>query len=133
MTQYRGRLSGPIRDRIDLLVSVPRQRFDSLFAGSDEEASATVRRRVEAARERQIGRCGALNAATPGRQVMALARATSGARRLLARSGERLQLSARGFYRVLRVARTIADLAGEPHVGEEAMAEALHYRAESDA
>jgi len=133
VTQYRGRLSGPIRDRIDLLVSVPRQRFDSLFAGSDEEASATVRRRVEAARERQIGRCGALNAATPGRQVMALARATSGARRLLARSGERLQLSARGFYRVLRVARTIADLAGEPQVGEEAMAEALHYRAESDA
>ena len=131
VAQYRGRLSGPIRDRIDLIVSVPRQRFDSLFDGRDEEASAAVRRRVETAREHQLERCGALNAATPARLVMSLTRATSGARRLLARSGERMQLSARGFYRVLRVARTIADLGGEHQVGEDAMAEALHYRVET--
>ena len=130
LDQYRGRLSGPIRDRIDLAVAVPRQRYENLFAGTEEEASAVVRGRVEAARARQRQRAPQLNASIPGRQVVDLVGATDGARKLLAQSGEQFHLSARGFYRVLRVARTIADLAGDERVGEEAVAEALHYRDE---
>src|SRR5207302_1193142 len=83
-----------------------------------------IRARVDAARDRQAERGGPLNAALPGRQIMALARASGGAGKLLARSGERLHLSARGFHRVVRVARTIADLAGEECLGEDALAAA---------
>jgi magnesium chelatase family protein len=89
-----------------------------------------VRWRVEAARQRRRDRAGHGNAALTGREILVAARATDPARRLLALSGERLHLSARGFFRVLRVARTIADLAGEDRVGEDALAEALHYRIE---
>ena len=131
LTAYEARLSGPIKDRIDLVVSVPRQEYRDIFEGSEEEPSATVRRRVEAARGRQAERpaAGASGAQT-GREILAAARSTAPARRLLALSGERLHLSARAFFRVLRVARTIADLAGDERVGEDALAEALHYRVE---
>jgi len=129
LSAYQGRLSGPIKDRIDLVVSVPRQEYRDIFDGADEERSAVVRGRVEAARERQTARPGG-NGVLTGRETLAVARSTAGARRLLAMSGERLNLSARAFFRVLRVARTIADLAGEDRVGEDAVAEALHYRIE---
>ena len=127
---YNSKISGPIKDRIDLVVSVPRQEYRDIFDGADEEPSAAVRRRVETARSRQGPRAGRGNAAMSGREILAAARSTAPARRLLALSGERLHLSARGFFRVLRVARTISDLAGEDRVGEDALAEALHYRIE---
>ncbi len=127
---YQSKISGPIKDRIDLVVSVPRQEYRDIFDGSDAEPSAAVRRRVEAARSRRGERPGQGNAAMSGREILAAARSTAPARRLLALSGERLHLSARGFFRVLRVARTIADLAGQDRVGEDALAEALHYRIE---
>jgi magnesium chelatase family protein len=130
LTAYQGRLSGPIKDRIDLVVSVPRQEYREIFDGVDEEPSAAVRRRVEAARSRQGERPGSGNGALTGREILAAARSTAPARRLLALSGERLHLSARAFFRVLRVARTIADLAGDDRVGEDVLAEALHYRIE---
>jgi magnesium chelatase family protein len=130
LTAYRAKISGPIKDRIDLVVSVPRQEYRDIFDGSDAEPSAAVRRRVEAARSRWGDRPGQGNAAMSGREILAAARSTAPARRLLALSGERLHLSARGFFRVLRVARTIADLAGEDRVDEDALAEALHYRVE---
>jgi magnesium chelatase family protein len=131
LNAYQGRLSGPIKDRIDLVVAVPRQEYRDIFEGADEEPSAVVRARVEGARSRQTGRPDPSNGALTGREILAASRSTAAARRLLALSGERLHLSARAFFRVLRVARTIADLAGEDRVGEDALAEALHYRIET--
>lgn len=128
LSAYGSKISGPIKDRIDLVVSVPRQEYRDIFDGTDEEPSAAVRSRVEAARHRRGDGAGHGNAALTGREILAAARSTAPARRLLALSGERLHLSARGFFRVLRVARTIADLAGDDRVGEDALAEALHYR-----
>ncbi len=130
LNAYHARLSGPIKDRIDLVVSVPRQEYREIFDGIEEESSAAVRLRVDAARERRSARPGTANGALTGREILAAARSTAPARRLLALSGERLHLSARAFFRVLRVARTIADLAGDDRVGEDALAEALHYRIE---
>jgi magnesium chelatase family protein len=133
---YSSRLSGPIRDRIDLVIDVPRQRFGELFDGTAGESSATVRERVEVARSHQSRRNPApprrcsRNAALDGRVLQDLADADVGASRLLALAGERMQLSARGFFRVLRVARTIADLRGAAAVGETDVAEALRYRGE---
>ena len=110
---------------------MPRQEYRDIFDGADEEPSAAVRSRVEAARSRQGDRARATpTRRSTGREILAAARSTAPARRLLALSGERLHLSARAFFRVLRVARTIADLAGEDRVGEDALAEALHYRIE---
>ena len=129
LTRYRGRLSGPIRDRVDLNVAMPRQRVSALFDDAAGEPSVRVRARIEAARARQLERSRALNASLSGPEIRALCRLGSSGRRLLAQSGERLHLSARGFFRVLRVARTIADLCGDAVVGDDALAEALHYRA----
>jgi len=131
LVAYQGRLSGPIKDRIDLVTSVPRQEYREIFGDAVEERSTAVRARVEAARARQNARPGIANGALTGREILAAARSTAQARRLLALSGERLHLSARAFFRVLRVARTIADLAGDDRVGEDAVAEALHYRIET--
>ena len=130
LAAYQGRLSGPIKDRIDLVVSVPRQPYGDIFTEHVEESSSLMRARVDAARSRQ-GERGLLNAALQGRQVVAACRLEPAARRLLARSGERLRLSARAYFRVLRVARTVADLASDEVVGADALAEALHYRIES--
>jgi magnesium chelatase family protein len=128
---YRSRLSGPVRDRIDMIVNVPRQGFAALFGESSrEEASAVVRRRVDEARVRQRRRGSRLNAALEGRRVASACGLGPTASRQLAAAGDRLHLSARGFHRVLRVARTIADLAGEEHVGPDALGEALRYREE---
>lgn len=135
--EYSSRLSGPIRDRIDLVISVPRQRFGELFSGGAGECSATVRERVQAACAFQWARHpGTLarrsrNAALDGRVLQDTACATAGATRLLALAGERMQLSARGFFRVLRVARTIADLRGSGEVGEADVGEALRFRGEA--
>ena len=129
LTSYRARLSGPVRDRIDLVVNVPRQPFRTLFAEpTPAESSAVVRRRVEAARTLQWLRADRLNATLSGRTLQAACRLDATTSRLLAGAGERMQLSARGFERVLRVARTIADLAATEAVGSDALAEALGYR-----
>jgi magnesium chelatase family protein len=130
LNAYQSKISGPIKDRIDLVVSVPRQAYREIFDGAAEEPSSSVRERVEGARSRRDSTGAHGNAALTGREILAAARATAAARRLLALSGERLHLSARGFFRVLRVARTISDLAGEDRVGEDALAEALRYRIE---
>jgi magnesium chelatase family protein len=137
LVAYRARLSGPVRDRIDLVARVPRQSCGRLFEPSAEEPSARVRARVEAARARQTARRAemgevGLNALLDPRRLLATCRPTRGATRLLSAAGERLALSARGFHRVLRVARTIADLAGDDRVGENAVAEALQHRGDEE-
>ncbi len=133
LESYTSRLSGPIKDRIDLAVSVPRVRYRELFGADAESPSAETRARVQAARARQASRTSKLNARLTGKAALRDCRLTGPATRMLGRSGERMHLSARAYFRVLRVSRTIADLAGEDGVGEEAIAEALRYRAEASA
>jgi len=129
--RYQSRISGPLLDRIDLHVAVPPLPRELLVAGSDPEAvgAAEIRERVAAARAAQWQRQGCLNAELPGTRVLAAAELDSAGRRLLERASERFNLSARGAHRVLRAARSIADLTGAPRVTAEALAEALSFRA----
>jgi magnesium chelatase family protein len=131
LEEYGNRLSGPLRDRIDLVIAVPRVPHGRLFEAAEEPPGDAARARVDAARRRQVDRGSRLNARLGGRATVAACGLTAEASRLLGRSGERLHLSARAYFRVLRVARTVADLAEEERVGEAAVAEALRYRVEA--
>ena len=131
VARYRARLSGPLADRIDLHVNVPPVALTRLAARDTCDASSAVRTRVEHARHRQRVRYGndeACNARAPGRWLETHGSVEPTARLLLTSAGERLHLSARAFHRVLRVARTIADLDGEASVTTPHIAEALGYR-----
>jgi magnesium chelatase family protein len=132
IARYRGRLSGPLRDRIDLIVAVPGVPVEAIADGAPGEPSATVRARVLAARQRQQARYGTdgprTNAALRGTAIARTCRPDGSGRALLRRAVETFGLSARGYDRVLKVARTIADLAGENAVAAEHVAEALQYR-----
>jgi magnesium chelatase family protein len=131
--RYAARLSGPLADRIDLHAHVGAVALAALGAANTEERSEVVRARVEVARERQRVRYARLagtrtNADVPGRWLLAHGGITESAREVVEQAAERLQLSARGYHRALRVARTIADLDGAREVPDSAVAEALRYR-----
>ncbi len=128
--RYAGRLSGPLRDRIDLAVTVTALPPRDLQDERGGEGSATIRERVVAARSRQLSRDGMLNGRLEGRALRRRVRLDEAGRTLLDRAVGALALSARGFDRVLRVARTIADLEGQDTVAAPHLAEALQFRGE---
>jgi magnesium chelatase family protein len=125
---YRARLSGPLLDRIDMHVEVPAQPYRQLARTTGGESSATVRQRVEEARQRQRARGPRCNARLSGAELEALVPLDSDGHTLLERAVDRLALSARAVSRIRRVARTIADLCGEQQVRANHLAEALQYR-----
>ena len=130
IARYRGRLSGPLLDRIDLHVFVPRVEAATLTSAQppDAESSTVVRARVEAARARQLARAGKVNALLGTRDLERDAALDDASRALLLAAMNRLGLSARAYHRVLKVARTIADLAGVDAITVPQVAEALRYR-----
>ncbi|MCX8255592.1 Competence protein ComM [Beijerinckiaceae bacterium RH AL1] len=137
IAQYTARLSGPLLDRIDMHVEVPAVSAADLMLPPPAEGSAEVAARVAAARATQARRYTALahpevtcNAAAPAKLIEAVARPDVAGQKLIREASERLQLSARGFHRVLKLARTIADLDGAETVASHHLAEALSYRAD---
>jgi magnesium chelatase family protein len=134
--RYRGRLSGPLRDRIDLGVWVPAVPFAALTEAAPGESSARVRQRVRAARDRQWARHGPAAASPTNARLegLALARHCSldpSGVGVLDAASRRFHLSARSCHRLLRVARTIADLADAERIGVEHLAEAVQFRLEA--
>jgi magnesium chelatase family protein len=128
IARYRGRLSGPFLDRIDLLIEVPAVPVDALGGTGDGESSASVRSRVEAALARQRERQGRANARLTAKEVDTLCQPDEAGSRLLRQASVRLDLSARAWHRILKVARTVADLAGSASVRAPHVAEAIQYR-----
>lgn len=124
----KGKLSGPFLDRIDLLIEVPALPAEALAGKHDGESSAEVRSRVERANVRQTARQGKANARLTAGEIDTHCPPDEAGTQLLRQAIARLDLSARAWHRILKVARTVADLAGSerilaPHVGE-----AIQYR-----
>jgi magnesium chelatase family protein len=128
VARYRGKLSGPLLDRIDLMIDVPAVDANELATRGDGETTAAVRTRVIAARDLQLQRQGKPNALLTPDEVDRHALPDDEGARLLKQAMTQLSLSARAYHRILKVARSIADLAGAMHVGSAHIAEAIHYR-----
>ena len=137
--EYQTRLSGPLLDRIDLHIEVPAVTAADLILPPPTEGSREVAERVTLARERQAARYAAIgrpqvrtNAAVASAILEDVARPDGSGLALLREAADAMRLSARGYHRVLRVARTLADLDGAEKVGRVHLAEALSYRALAD-
>ncbi len=128
IARYRGKLSGPLIDRIDLLLEVPMLPVADLQAAPAGEASAAVRERVARCRVIQLDRQGKPNASLAGAEIEAWCQPDAAGGKLLQSAIERLGLSARGYHRILKVARTIADMNAAPTVGAAHVAEAIQSR-----
>ena len=131
--RYRQRVSGPLLDRIDIHVEAPPVDYDKLTSTAPEESSATIRARIEKVRARQTARFGdsvrpALNARMQPKQMREFCQISPASHALLKHAMEDLHLSARAHDRILKVARTIADLAESESIAEDHLLEALQYR-----
>ena len=133
--RYLGRLSGPLLDRIDLYVEVPPLEFGELSARPAGESSAEIKKRVNAARAVQTARFGPhgpdCNAHMGPRELQACCELDEGCKAVMQGAFDRMGLTARSYDRILRVARTIADLEGAEHIQVPHLAEALQYRESS--
>jgi magnesium chelatase family protein len=128
VARYRGKLSGPLLDRIDLMLDVPAVAEADLAARGDGDSSATVRARVGAARAMQLERQGKPNALLSAAEVDRHARPDADGAQLLKQAMAHLALTARAYHRILKVARSIADLAACGQISAAHVAEAIHYR-----
>ena len=128
VARYRSRLSGPLLDRIDLQIEVPALPAEVLQSVGDGEASVSIRSRVTHARERQQARQGKPNARLSTREIDRFCQPDASGAALLRQALARLNLSARAYHRVLRVARSIADLAACEAIAAQHIAEAVQYR-----
>jgi magnesium chelatase family protein len=135
ITRYQSRISGPLLDRIDIHVEVPRVDYDKLLNLSQGEPSAMVQARVERARERQLTRLADYpglftNADMGASHVQQLCVLTPEAKQLLDVSVRRMKLSARSYHRVLKLSRTIADLDDKETIEIHHVAESVQYRSQ---
>jgi magnesium chelatase family protein len=132
VSRYQKRISGPLLDRIDMFVEVPRIEYEKLATDDLAESSERVRARVEAAhslqRERFKGTRYTCNADMTAVEVREFCKVEGAAQSLLAAAMKQFYLSARAFHRILKLARTIADLAGVSTIGTSHLAEAIQYR-----
>jgi len=135
IVRYRNKISGPILDRIDLHVEVPRLKFEKL-EHQGAESSEQIRSRVNMARKKQESRFakyGILNNSEMNSQMVRdICVLDNDSRNLIRQAVNTLHLSARSFHRILKVSRTIADLAGEDNITQIHIAEALQYRPKED-
>ena len=128
VARYRGKISGPFLDRIDIQIEVPAVAQDDLLNKADGETSADLQARVEIARQHQLARQDKSNALLSVTEIDALCAPDAQGAALLQQAISRLNLSARAYHRVLKVARTIADLAGSENILASHIAEAVQYR-----
>ena len=130
--RYRSRISGPLLDRIDLHIEVPAVKYRDLADRADSESSATIAARVEACRNLQLERFKGTkihcNAHMAPRHIRKYCELDAAGNRMLELVTDRLGLSARSYTRILKVARTIADLDGSENIKEQHLAEAIQYR-----
>ena len=127
MQRYRNRISGPLLDRIDMPVEVPRLSFEEM-EGPNGEDSAAVRARVTRTRGLQAQRSNTLNSRLTHQQIDAVCALKKTDRRLLQQAMDKLQLSARAYHRILKLARTIADMEAAEAIATRHLTEAIHYR-----
>jgi magnesium chelatase family protein len=128
IARYQGRISGPLLDRIDMQVEVPTIPSHALSASRDRDGSAEVARRVAQARQRALDRQGSSNAALSGAAVDEHCVLDAAALQFLQAAAARLGWSARSFHRVMRIGRTVADLASATTTEVAHVAEAIQYR-----
>ncbi len=135
--RYRNKISGPLLDRIDLHIEVPRVEFEKLSEMQEGENSKTVRERVQLARNYQIKRLKTegltCNAEMPSSLVKKYCKLDKASEQLMKNAVTQMNLSGRAFYRILKLARTIADLAGNENISMENLAEAIQYRERQEA